>query len=145
MILTIEKVKWSAIALRSLYNHGKGTTGSQWIKRLCGSQCQTKGLDRQLLLVLLGVEPKFLCGSSMYPWHRTKYSVPLPAPYKQKMHVWKQLCMDMTVITQLYSQLHVICQLHVSTNTIFGLHQLGYNYRRKLHNIQGYSKWLSEF
>jgi len=47
----------------------------------------------------------------------------------------KQLCMDMTVITQLYCQLYVTCQLHVLANTIFGHHQVGYNYRRKLHNI----------
>jgi len=43
--------------------------------------------------------------------------------------------MDMTVITQLYCQLYITCQLHVSANTIFGHHQVGYNYRRKLHNI----------
>ena len=45
----------------------------------------------------------------------------------------KQLCMDMTVITQLYCQLHITCQLRVSANTVFGHHQVGYNYRRKLH------------
>jgi len=43
--------------------------------------------------------------------------------------------MDMTAITQLYCQLHITCQLHVSVNIIFGHHQVGYNYRRKLHNI----------
>jgi len=32
----------------------------------------------------------------------------------------KQLCMDMTVITKLYCQLYIKCQLHVSANTIFG-------------------------
>jgi len=47
--------------------------------------------------------------------------------------------MDMTVITQLYCQLYIICQLHVSANTIFGHHQVGYKYRRKLHNIIYYS------
>ena len=41
--------------------------------------------------------------------------------------------MDMNVITQLYCQLYITCQLHVSANTIFGHHQVGYNYRRKLH------------
>jgi hypothetical protein len=39
------------------------------------------------------------------------------------------------VITQLFCQLYIICQLHVSASTIFGRHQVGYNYRRKLHNI----------
>jgi len=43
--------------------------------------------------------------------------------------------MDMTVITQLYCQLYITCQLHVSTNTIFGHHQVANNYRRKLHYI----------
>jgi len=47
--------------------------------------------------------------------------------------------MDMTVITQVYCQLNIICQLHVSANTIFGHHQVGYNYRRKLHNT-GYTQ-----
>ena len=51
--------------------------------------------------------------------------------------VRKQLCMDMSVITQLYCQLYITCQLHVSANTIFGHHQVRYNFRRKLHNIQG--------
>jgi len=43
--------------------------------------------------------------------------------------------MDMTVITQLYCQLYITCQLHVSANTIFDRHQVGYNCRRKLHSI----------
>jgi len=43
--------------------------------------------------------------------------------------------MDMTVITQLYCQLYITRKLHVSANTIFGHHQVGYNYRRKLYNI----------
>jgi len=43
----------------------------------------------------------------------------------------------MTVITELYCQLNIKCQLHVSGNTIF-CHQVGYNYRRKLHNIYIY-------
>jgi len=43
--------------------------------------------------------------------------------------------MDMTVITQLYCQLNMTHQPHVSANTIFGHHQVGYNYRRKLHSI----------
>jgi len=38
--------------------------------------------------------------------------------------------MDMTVITQLYCQLYITCQLHVSANIIFGHHQVGYNNRR---------------
>ena len=38
----------------------------------------------------------------------------------------KQLCMDMTVITQIYCQLYIKCQLHVSANTIFGHHQVGF-------------------
>jgi len=42
----------------------------------------------------------------------------------------------MTVITQLYCQLYITCQLHVSVNTVFGHHQVGYKYRRKLHNIK---------
>jgi len=41
----------------------------------------------------------------------------------------------MTIITQLYCQLYITRHLHVSANTIFGHHQFGYNYRRKLHNI----------
>jgi len=43
--------------------------------------------------------------------------------------------MDMIVITQLYCQLYITYQLHVSANTIFVHHRVGYNYRRKLHNI----------
>jgi len=43
--------------------------------------------------------------------------------------------MNMTVITQLCCQLYITCQLHVSANAIFGHHQVGYNYRRKLHSI----------
>ena len=30
--------------------------------------------------------------------------------------LWKQLCMDMTVITQLYCQLYITCQLHLFIN-----------------------------
>ena len=41
----------------------------------------------------------------------------------------KQLCMDMTVITQLYCKLYVTCQLHVSANTIFGHHKVGHRLR----------------
>ena len=44
--------------------------------------------------------------------------------------------MDMAIITQLYCQLYITCQLHVPANTIFGHHQVGYNYQRKLHNIR---------
>jgi len=43
--------------------------------------------------------------------------------------------MDMAVITQLYCQIYIRCQLHVSAKTIFGHRQFGYNYRRKIHNI----------
>ena len=52
----------------------------------------------------------------------------------------KQLCMDMTVMTQLYCHLYITCQLHVSANNIFGHHQVGYNYRRKLHNTGFYKR-----
>ena len=52
-----------------------------------------------------------------------------------KCNIRKKLRVDMTVITQLYRQLYITCQLHVSANVIFGHHQVGYNYRRKLHNI----------
>ena len=38
--------------------------------------------------------------------------------------VRKQLCMDMSVITQLYCQLYITCQLHVSAKNIFGHHQV---------------------
>jgi len=41
----------------------------------------------------------------------------------------------MTVITQLYCQLYITFQVHISTNTIFGHQQGGYNYRIKLRNI----------
>ena len=41
-------------------------------------------------------------------------------------HKEKKLCTDMTVITQLYCQLYIKCQLHVSANTIFVHHQAGY-------------------
>ena len=51
------------------------------------------------------------------------------------INIRKQLCMEMAVITQLDFQLYITCQLHVSANTIFGHHHVGYNYRRKLHNI----------
>jgi len=50
-------------------------------------------------------------------------------------NIRKPLCMDMTVITQLYGQLYIKCQPHATANTIFGHHQVGYNYRRKLHSI----------
>ena len=33
----------------------------------------------------------------------------------------KQLCIDMAVITQLYIQLYITCQLHVSANTILAI------------------------
>ena len=36
----------------------------------------------------------------------------------------KQLCMDMAVITQVCCQLYIICQLHVSTNTILAIIRL---------------------
>ena len=39
--------------------------------------------------------------------------------------------MGMTFLTQLYCQLYITCQLHVSANNNFGYHQVGYNYRRK--------------
>jgi len=35
--------------------------------------------------------------------------------------------MDMTVVTQLYCQLYVTCQLYVSANPNFVHHQVGYN------------------
>jgi len=41
----------------------------------------------------------------------------------------------MTIITQLYCQLYITYQLHVLANTILGHYQVGYNYRRELHNI----------
>jgi len=37
--------------------------------------------------------------------------------------------------TTALSIIYITRQLHISANTIFGHHQVGYNYRRKLHNI----------
>ena len=62
---------------------------------------------------------------------------------RKQLVLRKQLCMDMTVITQLYYQLYMTCQLHVSANTTFGHHRVGYNYRTKLHNMIWYSITIS--
>ena len=47
----------------------------------------------------------------------------------------------MTVITQLCCQLYITRQLHVSANTIFGHHHVGYNYWRKLHITIDNTEW----
>ena len=48
-------------------------------------------------------------------------------PHCVSENIRKQLYMDMTVITQLYCQLFITCQLRVLANTIFGHHQIGYS------------------
>jgi len=56
-------------------------------------------------------------------------------------NIRKQLRMDMTVITQLYCQLYITCQLHVSANTILSIIRLdtiiGENYT--IYNVIQYS------
>ena len=48
LTLTRDKVKWSDLALWSLYPHGKGPPpGSPVNKGLCGFQCHSRDFDRQ--------------------------------------------------------------------------------------------------
>jgi len=86
--------------------------------------------------ILLSVQFNGECGRlHPQPLGNSGHSQSCIAQDKNTRNVREQSCMDITVITQLYCQLYITRQLHVSANTVFGHHQVGYNYRRKLHNM----------
>ena len=62
-----------------------------------------------------------ICNPDLYLLQQSSLSLPLrfinQTTYSSTYCIRKQLCMDTTVITQLYCQLYITCQLHVSANT----------------------------